>query len=195
MIKAVVLASGFSRRMGENKLLLPFKDKPLIYWTLKNIKETNFKEVDVIYKDEKVKNIAESFEFNAVYNINANLGQSESIKIALKNYTGNAVMFFTGDQPLLKSNTIKSMIKEFEISNKIVIPLYKGQRGMPTIFPSEFFDELRRLEGDMGGRQVIKSHPKKVAFIEIDDTLEGFDVDSQKEYLFLKMKENEIWMT
>lgn len=192
MIKAVVLASGFSRRMGENKLLLPFKDKPLIYWTLKRIKETNFKEVDVIYKDEKVKNIAESFEFNAVYNINANLGQSESIKIALKNYTGNAVMFFTGDQPLLKSNTIKSMIKEFEISNKIVIPLYKGQRGMPTIFPNEFFDELRSLEGDMGGRQVIKSHPKKVTFIEIDDILEGFDVDSQKEYLFLKMKENEI---
>jgi molybdenum cofactor cytidylyltransferase len=192
MIKAVVLASGFSKRMGENKLLLPFKDKPLIYWTLKSIKETNFEEVDVIYKDEKVKNIAKSFGFNAVYNINANLGQSESIKIALKNYTGKAVMFFTGDQPLLKSTTIKSMIKEFETSNKIVIPLYEGQRGMPTIFPSEFFDELRSLEGDMGGRQVIKSHPEKVTFIEIDNILEGFDVDSPKEYLFLKTKENEI---
>lgn len=192
MIKAVVLASGFSSRMGKNKLLLPFKGKPLIYWILNSIKEINFKEVDVIYVDEKVKNIAKYFGFNAIYNLNASLGQSESVKIALKNYEGKGIMFFTGDQPLLKSTTIKFMLEEFEISNKIVIPLYKGQRGMPTIFPNMFFDELRSLKGDMGGRQIIKDHLEKVAFIEIDDIWEGFDVDSPQEYLFLKTKENEI---
>lgn len=192
MIKAVVLASGFSSRMGENKLLLPFKGKPLIYWILNSIKEINFKEVDVIYVDEKVKDIAKYFGFNAIYNLNASLGQSESVKIALKNYEGKGIMFFTGDQPLLKSTTIKFMLEEFEISNKIVIPLYKGQRGMPTIFPNMFFDELRSLKGDMGGRQIIKDHLEKVAFIEIDDIWEGFDVDSPQEYLFLKTKENEI---
>ena len=195
MIKAVVLASGFSSRMGENKLLLPFKGKPLIYWILNSIKEINFKEVDVIYVDEKVKDIAKYFGFNTIYNLNASLGQSESVKIALKNYEGKGIMFFTGDQPLLKSTTIKFMLEEFEISNKIVIPLYKGQRGMPTIFPNIFFDELRRLKGDTGGRQIIKDHLEKVAFIEIDDIWEGFDVDSPQEYLFLKTKENEIWMT
>jgi molybdenum cofactor cytidylyltransferase len=192
MIKAVVLASGFSSRMGENKLLLPFKGKPLIYWILNSIKETNFKEVDVIYVDEKVKDIAKSFGFNAIYNLNASLGQSESIKIAVKNYEGKGIMFFTGDQPLLKSTTIKFMLEEFEISNKIVIPLYKGQRGMPTIFPNMFFDELRSLKGDTGGRQIIKGHLEKVVFIEIDDIWEGFDVDSPQEYLYLKTKENEI---
>jgi len=192
MIKAVVLASGFSRRMEENKLLLPFKNKPLIYWILNTIEKANFKEVDVIYRDNKVKYIANSFGFNTIYNSNAHLGQSESIKIALKNYSGEGVMFFTGDQPLLKPKTVKRMIKEFEVSNKIVIPLYQGQRGMPTIFPSMFFDELRNLKGDMGGREIIKNYPEKVNFIEVVNKWEGFDVDNQEEYLLLKQKGREL---
>ena len=191
MIKAVVLASGFSRRMGENKLVLPFKGKPLIYWILNSIKEVNFKEVDVIYRDEKVKDIANSFGFNAIYNLNSSLGQSQSIKIALKNYNGEGIMFFTGDQPLLRPNTIKIIIEEFKVSKKIVIPLYEGERGMPTIFPSMFFNELRNLEGDMGGRQIIRNHPEEVSFIKVVDKWEGFDVDSPQEYLLLKQKENE----
>ncbi|WP_446715252.1 NTP transferase domain-containing protein [Caloramator sp. Dgby_cultured_2] len=40
MVSIVILASGFSRRMNKDKLLLKYKDLPLIEWTIKNAAES-----------------------------------------------------------------------------------------------------------------------------------------------------------
>ena len=38
LISAIIMASGFSRRMGKNKLLMKYNDKFLIEYTLDTIK-------------------------------------------------------------------------------------------------------------------------------------------------------------
>ena len=37
MIAAVVLAAGFARRMGRQKLLLELEGKPVVRWTVENV--------------------------------------------------------------------------------------------------------------------------------------------------------------
>lgn len=44
-------------------------------------------------------------------------------------------MFLVGDQPFITTQLIDKLIEEYKLSkNPIVVPYYKGKRGMPTIF-------------------------------------------------------------
>src|SRR5438093_12652961 len=45
MISAVVLAAGRAERMGEQKLLLPLRDKPVLQWVLESALESEVHEV------------------------------------------------------------------------------------------------------------------------------------------------------
>lgn len=53
---------------------------------------------------------------------------------------------------------------------------------MPTIFPYELREELLTIEGDIGGREVIKNNPFLVKKVYIDDCILGLDIDTQEEY-------------
>jgi len=51
MISAVVLAAGRAERMGEQKLLLPLRDKPVLQWVLESALESEVHEVICVVRD------------------------------------------------------------------------------------------------------------------------------------------------
>ena len=53
---------------------------------------------------------------------------------------------------------------------------------MPTIFPYELREELLTIEGDIGGRRIIKDNPFLVKKVYIDNCILGLDIDTQEEY-------------
>lgn len=59
---------------------------------------------------------------------------------------------------------------------------------MPTAFGSDFFDELMKLEGDSGGKQIMNSHKESIEYVEINDPLEGFDIDTREDYEYFISK-------
>ncbi|EPB8183939.1 nucleotidyltransferase family protein [Clostridium perfringens] len=188
-----MLASGNGKRMGGNKLLLDFCGKPLVEWVIKNVSSIGFNEVVLVYRDNKVKEIAQKYGISTIYNKRANYGQSESIKIALKKSSdlSHGYMFFTGDQPLLKREIIRKMIQTFNENGGIVIPRVNGQNKSPTIFSSYFKDELMDLKGDIGGRPIIKNNLDKVSFVNFHSDIEFFDIDTKEELEYLRRKYNE----
>ena len=108
LISAIIMASGFSRRMGENKLLMKYNNKFLIQYTLDTISKCNFEDKVVVTQYEKVKEIGENLNFKVVINEHSNKGQSESIKLGIKNCKeSEGYMFFVGDQPLLEGKDIE----------------------------------------------------------------------------------------
>ena len=54
LITAIVMASGFSKRMGLNKLLMKYNDKFLIEYTLEKISQCDFVE-KIIVKEYSLK--------------------------------------------------------------------------------------------------------------------------------------------
>ena len=85
LISAIIMASGFSRRMGENKLLMKYNNKFLIEYTLDVISKCNFKDKLIVTQYEKRKEIGENLDFKVVKNKYPNRGISESIKLGIKN--------------------------------------------------------------------------------------------------------------
>ena len=194
MINCIVMASGYGSRIGTNKLLLEYRDKKLIEHIMDKILQINFYSSLVVAKDKEVLDIACKKGFKVVENKNSILGQSESIKLGIENSpVAEGYMFFTGDQPLLSKLTIEKMIDAFKNNpQSIIIPRYKERNGSPVIFSSIFIDELKALEGDKGGREVIKRNKESLVFIDVENEYELMDIDTWEDYekLQLQRKDN-----
>ncbi len=112
-------------------------------------------------------------------------GQSRSLQAGLSKIrlTFPSVMFLVGDQPMLDSNTIDHMLDKFRYSGKdICVPVCKGERRNPTIFNRALYNQLMAIEGDIGARNIIRSNPERVLYLEMNDPLCFFDIDSQKDF-------------
>ncbi len=185
MITGIILASGFSRRMDKDKLLLEVEGIPLVERVINTAKSSNIKEFVLIYQKDEIKEIAEKHGIKAVHNPYADEGQSAAVKLGVKSSHPDAdgFIFFVGDQPYLNPSTINKLIDEFQKEkDTIVVPLYNGKRGNPVIFPLTLKEELLRLEGDCGGRKIIDSMEDKIKLVTIENGIEGTDIDTEEDY-------------
>ncbi|ALA96632.1 hypothetical protein AMK43_04765 [Leptotrichia sp. oral taxon 212] len=195
------MASGKSKRMGTNKLLLEYRGITFIENTLEKVLKENFYEFAIVISDKKVKKKVQDYMKNletdekktyVIDNKKSEKGQSESIKIGLKTLGKcDGYMFFSCDQPFLTSDTIKKILKNFN-PGRITIPEYDGKRSLPVIFGKNFKNELLKLEGDTGGKTVISNHPDKIRIVEIENSDEGRDIDTKEDYEILKKGEQNV---
>lgn len=184
-VTGIVMASGFSRRMKTDKLLLKLGDKTVLERVIDACVDSKLDEIIVVYRKDEIKGIANSYSLKVALNENAIEGQSESIEAGINNIDSDTdgIMFIVGDQPLLDNETIDILINKFRTHQKqIIIPKYGGRMGNPTIFPSSFKDELKKLSGDVGGKEIIYKNLKRVKYVDIENHKAGIDMDTVKEY-------------
>ena len=191
-ITAIVLASGFSRRFKGNKLLAVYEEKPLIRHIVDKIIKQDFHEIIMVSQYDEILNLVKNnvtlnSKVKAIRNSAPQKGISESIKLGIKSSDPcDAYMFFVGDMPLIKEETIGNMVstyKKLDIGKApILCPIYEGQRGNPTIFAKQYKEEFLNLQGDIGGRQIIARHSQCIINYEISHKEELWDIDTQLDY-------------
>ena len=183
MITGIILASGLSRRMKRDKLLIKLEGKALVEHVIEACKASHLDRIILVYRSEEVKKIAEKHGIETVYNENAKLGQSQAIIKGLEIADPqSSYMFITGDQPLIEPELINKLIREFKDKKaSILVPYYGKDRGMPSIFRSEYREELMELRGDKGAREIISRDQDKVHRVNIDDLRMGMDIDTEED--------------
>lgn len=183
----IILAAGFSKRMGKNKLVLPFKDSTIIESVIKEVLASNLDKAYIVCREDEVKDLANKYPIHIIVNKRAHEGQSTSIVRALEQIgdsdSNDSYMFFVGDQPLIHKQFINEMI-DFYYENKasILVPLYNNKRGTPVIFFSKWKNDLLKLTGDEGGRRIIRQNMKVVLEYEVDNEFLGRDIDTIDSY-------------
>ena len=94
------------------------------------------------------------------------------------------VLVVLADHPLVSPATIGKIINAHgECPGDIVIPLYQGRRGHPTLFPRPVIGEIaasRTL------REVISAHAGSVRTIDVDDEGVVLDLDTSADYERMK---------
>ncbi|MFG1449373.1 MAG: nucleotidyltransferase family protein [Thermoplasmataceae archaeon] len=181
-IAPVILASGFSRRFGSDKIMHKVHGKPLIDYVIRALKEAGFEEIFAVVRKEQeelVNHARDALKF--IENDNAIEGQSSAIKVAVSalRKESDAIMFLLGDQPLIRADTIIRLCRthtsgEYGISSCQI----DGRLSPPVIFSSYYFDELMRLSGDTGAKPVLIRHSDRIARVSFGDRYEAEDVDS-----------------
>lgn len=190
-ISAIVMASGLSKRMNQNKLFMDIKNKKIYEYILETIEKCSYlNEVIVVAKDFEILDKASKLRFKIVKNEYSHLGQSVSIKLGLdKSENADGYMFFVADQPFIGEDTIDMLCRIFNDNlNKIIIPCCNGANKNPVIFPKRFKEELLSIEGDIGGKVVIKNNLEHVLKVPIDNESEFIDIDTFEDYESIKMK-------
>jgi molybdenum cofactor cytidylyltransferase len=187
MISAILLAAGQSKRMGELKQLMSFGQSTIVEQAVDNLLGSAVDEVIVVvgYRAEDVLKAMADKPIKLVINPDYEQGMSTSIIAGLNLVHSGArgVMLALGDQPLVDSQTINRLIDEFCSHDKgIAVPTYQGRKGHPIVFDIKYKEQLLKLSGDVGGRQIIKDNPNDVLEVAVDSGSVVADFDTTDDY-------------
>jgi molybdenum cofactor cytidylyltransferase len=191
MIAGVLLAAGFARRMGRQKLLLELRGKPVVRWSAERLL-AHVEDVVVVtgQDDRAVRDALAGLAVRFALNPHPQNGQGRSIAIgvgALKPWT-RAALVALGDQPRVPDDVIAALIANFRRTGKaIVAPVYRGVQGTPVLFSLDVFAELHALTGDAGARAVVEADRARVERLAFDLPMPA-DVDTPEDYARLHVE-------
>ncbi len=187
MIGAVVLAAGESRRMGTQKLLLPFGDTTILGAVVRTVQASRAgRTVVVLGADrEAIRREWGSRDLDLVVNENYPLGMLTSIQAGLRALPpdAQAAVIVLGDQPFLASRVIDAVIAAYETGGKgIVIPTFQGRRGHPVLIDVKYRDEVLAFDPADGLRRLMLAHAGDILEVDVADPDILRDLDTPEDY-------------
>ena len=157
---AVVLAAGASQRFGvDDKLHADFDGKPILHHVLDGLAALGLDEILVVAR-------APLEGVNHIVNPQPDKGMGHSLAMGIAALKPcDATFVVLADMPLVVPALYREMATALP-GHDIVVPIHNGQNGHPVLFASTCFDDLRRLSGDHGARDLLRSAHYRVHRIE-----------------------------
>ena len=186
-IWAIILAAGESKRMGANKLLLPYKKNYIINYVINYINKSQINHSLLVlgaFREDILKAI-EGEQIDVCYNRNYQNGMLSSVQCGIRALPENtdAVMIFLGDQPTNNESVINTLIEEYHSCPKgIVVPVYEGKRGHPLLIDSKYFIEIFNLNPDIGLRELLQKHKDDIRLVKVNEAGILRDIDTPEDY-------------
>ena len=181
----IYLAAGNSRRFGSNKLLHIFHGKSLYQHGLDMVFKFCKKRQDcsllVISQYSEILQYARTKGIHTADSPDSRKGMSYTVKRAVQALGNIAeedyIMFVVADQPYLTEKTLERLADQAAPGVETISAIYKGIPGNPTLFSARLIPELMELQGDEGGRKVIRRHA--CIYVEVEDKKELYDIDEK----------------
>ncbi|MEJ2701931.1 MAG: molybdenum cofactor cytidylyltransferase [Sedimentisphaerales bacterium] len=187
MICGVVLAAGCSRRMGAQKLLLPFAGKTVVEHIVDQLLASKLDEVHVVVGNQaqKVTKALSERPVSVVTNAQYESGMLSSVRCALRNLRQECrtVLVALGDQPSVTRELIDKMLQAFAAAGKrILVPSCNGKRGHPVMFSTAYRSEILASYDDVGLRGLLRAHSDDVFELEVPNSSVLSDMDYPEDY-------------
>ncbi len=185
----IIPAAGKSARMGKPKQLLEYKSESLIGHCIDMAKSLGPYVVYVILgaNSEKIKPEVEKHQAGILINADWQKGLGSSIALGvstiLKDHPETrGVLVLLPDQPLISRNHLEQIITEYDFKKgSIVATKYpEGKFGVPALFDCKYFNQLMKLSGDFGAKELIGSNLDQTLLIDPGDEI--FDIDTPEDY-------------
>jgi len=184
---AIILAAGSSRRMGSQKLLLPFGKSTIIETVLENVLNSTIDHVMVVLgpKKDEIMQVLGHLPVQVCHNRDHENGMLSSVICGIRALPADAVsaLIFLGDQPGIPPAVTNSVIEAYnEELIGIVIPVHEHRRGHPLLVDMKYRKEVERLDLEEGLRSLRHHFPEDVLEVEVDEPGILVDIDTREDY-------------
>lgn len=187
---AIVPAAGRSERMGQAKLLLPWKNSRLIDHTLAAwLAGRVTRRIVVIHpEDHALLAHLRSAEVDIVLPPEPPLEMKDSVAIGLEHVAAtynplatDVWLLAPADMPDLSADVIQQLLSLHDASRpRILVPTFQGRRGHPVLFPWSLAAEVRQLAHDEG----INALPGRFPWAQVEAGKHAVppDIDTIEDY-------------
>ena len=169
---AVILAAGFSRRLGYAKQTILIGGETLLARAVRVACEAGLASVIVVVNAEFAEELPGCV---VVVNTLADEGMASSIRCGVERATelgAGGLVVMACDQVGLRAEHLRALCVE---AGRVTGSGYAGKVGIPAYFPAASFGELLALRGDVGARGLLRD-----AESVTDDGL-ALDVDTEED--------------
>lgn len=182
---ALILASGFSHRMGKPKALMKWDESTTflekLIWEYLDagcnpvVCTVNERIHPHCKKLERISNV------RLLCNHHPERGRMYSIRLGLEAVKkGPFCLLQNVDNPFINSDIIRAILKSAD-HEQWCSPEYKGKGGHPVVLPKKIIDQILQLKNEeITLRTILDSFPKKV--VEMDDGFILRNINTPEEY-------------
>ena len=187
-IVALVLAAGYSSRMGSFKPLAPLGTSTLLEVAVTRFLRAGIVDVRVVvgHRADELTPVLDPLGIKWIFNAQYERGMFSSVLAGLNSFEPDMDAFFLlpCDIPLVNSETIRALLSVYNLDDpKIIYPRFSGQRGHPPLIPAAY------LKGDLspdypGGLRALlaRYEPNAVIDVDLEDENILLDCDTPSDY-------------
>lgn len=187
----IYLAAGSGRRFGSNKLLFPLEGKPLFLHGLEKLIRVcggrENRKLCVVTRHEEILQMLKHVPVDVVNSPDSEKGIGWSVRAGIEwaehaeaPDMADACAFFVADQPYLTEETMEGFLDRMEQEKaELGCVCSGGHMGNPTWFSAAYFSQLKALDGDVGGRKILKQYPERICRYPVEHSQELCDIDFQ----------------
>jgi len=188
MISAIILAAGKSRRMGQQKILLPWGQTTVIGKIVSTILEAGVHDIIVVTggSHNELDNVLKEFKINYISNKDYSNGEMlTSFQVGLRGVgvEPEAALVVLGDQPQIESNIVQAIVDRYlSTHHTIIIPSYNMHRGHPWLIEKSLWKEIFDLRPPHTLRDFLNMHDEIIDYINVKTPSVIQDLDTQYDY-------------
>jgi len=183
-VVGLLLAAGFSRRYGAQKLLEPLPLGVCVAGlACRNLQAGTDRVVAIVRPDDPdLSDVLAKEGAEVIHFENAHLGMGATLAFGVtSSATAMGWLVALGDMPSIKVSTIHALAEALRSGGSMVIPIHQGQRGHPVGFGSIHYERLRALKGDQGARAIVEDYAADGIEMPFDDAGILLDIDTPRD--------------
>ncbi|MFZ7101516.1 MAG: DVU_1551 family NTP transferase [Peptococcaceae bacterium] len=186
-VAALILAAGYSSRMGDFKPLLSLQGKPVITRTIAGLRQGGITDIRVVvgYRAADLLPVLSSQGVAPIINKDYHAGMFSSILTGLNSLAGERDGFFLlpGDIPLVKSTTVEKLLEKYHQTGcSVVYPTFLGERGHPPFIARKCFAEILAADVEANLSLILEKFAQDACEVECVDQGVLLDMDTPEDY-------------
>lgn len=186
-VTALILAAGYSSRMGDFKPLMKLGPESASEHAVRCFLRAGIQDVRVVtgHRAEEVAKAVEPLGANVVFNPCFDDGMFSSVQAGVRTLDSRVGAFFLlpVDHALVRPFTVTKMLAaRHSCPGGIVYPVFRGRRGHPPLVSYRFREEILAGSYQGGLRVLLECHEEDSFEVAVPDEGVLLDMDTREDY-------------